>query len=338
MFTGAVTGPLFDAGYFRALITVGTFMVPLGLFMTSISSKFWHFILAQGFCVGFGAGTLFVPAIAILPQYFIEKRGLAIGIVSAGSSVGAVLYPIIFERLQENIGFRWSARSLGFIAFGTCCISQSIMRVRFTPSDRRRLVQFSAFKEPKYLVFCFALFMGYLSFYNFFFYVQSYATDTGIVGHELGLYLLSMLNAGSAFGRVIPNLIADHIGPLNVIAPVSTITTLMAFAWIGTHNAPGIIVLGILYGCASGGFMALPPLVLSALAEDDRHVGTRLGMSFAVASIGALIGTPIGGAIINDTKTYLGVQLFTACCLTTASVAFIALRFAQTGPRILTRV
>jgi MFS family permease len=105
MFTGALTGPLFDAGYFRALITVGTFMVPLGLFMTSISSKFWHFILAQGFCVGLGAGTLFVPAIAILPQYFIEKRGLAIGIVSAGSSVGAVLYPIIFERLQENIGF-----------------------------------------------------------------------------------------------------------------------------------------------------------------------------------------------------------------------------------------
>ncbi|KAI9040056.1 MCT family MFS transporter [Aspergillus affinis] len=337
MLFGVVTGPLFDAGYFHALVGFGTFMLPFGLMMTSISTQYWHFILAQGVCIGLASGCLFVPSVAILPQYFKNKRGFANGLAASGSSIGGVIYPIMFNQLQSRVGFPWATRAVGFMAFGLCCFSFCLMRMRFQPKEKRKLVQLSAFKEPAFVMFAIAMFLGFLGFYNFLFYVQSYAIDTGIVDSTLGFYLLSMLNAGSTFGRILPNFIADHTGPLNMLTPAATATAILAFAWIGVHNVPGIIVLAILYGLCSGGFVSLPPVVMASLTKDIRDLGTRLGMIFATTSIGLLIGTPIGGAILNDTHKYLGVQLFTACCLITSASIFASLRFSRTGPNFFVR-
>ncbi|KAJ6000453.1 hypothetical protein N7481_000862 [Penicillium waksmanii] len=327
MMIGVVTGPLFDAGYFRGLIGFAAFMLPFGLMMTSISTAYWHLILAQGVCVGLAAGCLFVPSVAILPQYFQRKRGLANGLAASGSSIGGVIYPIMFHKLQQEVGFAWATRAIGFICFGTIILSLSIMRVRFKPKDKRKLYQFSAFKELGFCLFTVAMFLGFLGFYNFLFYVQSYAIETGIVDSNLGFYLISMLNAASTFGRIGPNFLADHVGPLNMLTPAVTITSILAFVWIGVHTVPGIIIL-------AGGFVSLPPVVMASMTPDVRDLGTRLGMMFAIVSFGLLIGTPIGGAILSDTNKYLGVQLFTACCLVASAVLMAALRFVRSGPHL----
>ncbi|KAJ5688646.1 MFS-type transporter dbaD [Penicillium macrosclerotiorum] len=338
MLIGVITGPLFDAGYFRGLIGFANFMLPFGLMMTSLSTKYWHLILAQGICVGLAAGCLFVPSVAILPQYFRRKRGFANGLAASGSSIGGVVYPIMFNQLQEKIGFPWATRAIGFLCFGTTFISFSIMRVRFAPKEKRKLYQFSAFKDPAYCLFAAAMFLGFLGFYNFLFYVQSYAIDTGIVDSNLGFYLLSMLNAASTFGRIGPNFIADHTGPLNMLTPAVTITSILAFVWIRVHTVAGMIVLTILYGFFSGGFVSLPPVVMASMTPDVRDLGTRLGMVFAITSIGLLIGTPIGGAILADTNNYLGVQLFTACCLIASAALMASLRFVRSGPHLVAKV
>ena len=69
-FVGVITGPLYDIGYFRALIATGTFLVVFGTMMTSLGAQYWHFLLAQGFCVGLGAGCVFMPSVGVIPQYF----------------------------------------------------------------------------------------------------------------------------------------------------------------------------------------------------------------------------------------------------------------------------
>lgn len=334
MMIGVITGPLFDAGYFRSLIIFAAFLLPFGLMMTSLATKYWQLILSQGICVGLAAGCLFVPSVAILPQYFRRKRGLANGLAASGSSIGGVIYPIMFDQLQKKVGVAWATRALGFVCFGTICISISIMRSRFQPKEKRKLYQFSALKEPAFTVFAIAMFMGFLGFYNFLFYVQSYAIETGIVDANLGFYLLSMLNAASALGRITPNFLADHVGPLNMLTPAVTITATLAFVWIGVHTVPGIIILAVFYGFFSGGFVSLPPVVMASMTPDVRDLGTRLGMVFAITSIGLLIGTPIGGAILADTNEFLGVQLFTACCLTTSAVLMACVRFLRSGLKL----
>jgi predicted MFS family arabinose efflux permease len=335
MFGGVVTGPLFDAGYFYFLVPFGSFMVVFGYMMTSLASEYYQILLAQGFCVGIGAGCLFVPAVALMPQYFQKKRALANGVAATGSSIGGVIYPIMFYKLEQNVGFAWATRALAFVCLGTCAVSITVMRVRFKPKERRALLQLSAFKETQYSLYCAAMFLGMLGFYNFLIFVQPWAIGKGIVNGNLGFYLLPMLNAASTFGRITPNFLADRLGPLNMLTPATSITALLAFCWIAVNSTAGTIVLSLLYGFSSGGFVSLPPVVMAAITKDLRSYGTRLGMFFAIVSVGLLIGTPIGGAILGDTNSYLGVQLFSGACLIVCSIIVLWIRVMRSGPRLM---
>jgi len=88
MLVSSGTGPLYDAGYFRHLVSVGSFLVVCGMVMTSISKTYWEVMLAQVICIGIGCGCLFVPSVAIVPTYFSTKTALATGIAASGSSLG----------------------------------------------------------------------------------------------------------------------------------------------------------------------------------------------------------------------------------------------------------
>lgn len=85
---GVFAGPLYDHGYLRTLILVGSVLVVFGMLMTGLCSQYWQLILAQGVVVGLGSGCLFLPSIAVLPQYFEQRRALATGIGSSGSAIG----------------------------------------------------------------------------------------------------------------------------------------------------------------------------------------------------------------------------------------------------------
>ena len=82
------TGPLYDLGYLHALVNTGTVFTVLGMMLTSLCRKYWEVLLAQGVLVGIGNGLLFLPSLAIVPQYFSKRKSLATGIAASGSSIG----------------------------------------------------------------------------------------------------------------------------------------------------------------------------------------------------------------------------------------------------------
>lgn len=206
---GVITGPLYDAGYFRALVLTGTTLVVFGFTMTSLCTQYWQVVLAQAICIGLGQGCLFIPSVAIIPQYFTTKKAFATGLASSGSSLGGVIYPIVFSQLQPRIGFGWTTRVLGFISLATCLVSVSIMRVRQMPKQRRSLVEFAAFKEAPYSIFCLAMFFGYAGAFGPIYYISSYAIDTHLMTARLAFYLLPILNAASVPGRIITGFLAN---------------------------------------------------------------------------------------------------------------------------------
>jgi MFS family permease len=83
-----VVGPVFDVGYLKTLLVLGTFLTVLGIMCTSVCKEYWQFVLAQGVCTGLGTTCFFVPSISIIPGYFIKRRALATGLAATGSSIG----------------------------------------------------------------------------------------------------------------------------------------------------------------------------------------------------------------------------------------------------------
>lgn len=75
-----VAGPLYDAGYLRLLLLVGTFLLVLGMMNTSICRAYWHFILAQGAAIGIGDGLLSFRAWLLYRSTSVAKSRLLQGL------------------------------------------------------------------------------------------------------------------------------------------------------------------------------------------------------------------------------------------------------------------
>ena len=98
--------------------------------MASLSHELYQFMLSHGFCVGIGSGLVYVPTVAICVDYFSRYRGLALGVAAIGSSLGSIIYPIMFNRLRPRIGFPWTMRVIAFMAFGLLLIALALVRPR----------------------------------------------------------------------------------------------------------------------------------------------------------------------------------------------------------------
>jgi len=86
-----IVGPLYDTGHLRILLCLGTFLIVLGITLTSVQSTYAGILLTQGLCTGIGMTCTFIPLVSVLPPYFSSRRSLAMGLAATGSSIGRSL-------------------------------------------------------------------------------------------------------------------------------------------------------------------------------------------------------------------------------------------------------
>lgn len=179
------------------------------------------------------------------------------------------------------------------------------------------------------------------SVYIPFFFIETYAIGLG-VDTELSFYLLSVMNAASLLGRLVPNWLADQYGGMSIMIPCCLGTAIVLFLFRFVHNPSGLIIIAIVYGFVSGGMVALPPAKIANITDDPSEYGTRMGMGCTVASIGTLIGYHIGGAtqrprpdfehsIAAVQGQFQGTWTFAGSFMLAAVIAMLTLRYLKFG-------
>ncbi|KAJ6256444.1 hypothetical protein Dda_8945 [Drechslerella dactyloides] len=327
MFIGVLTGPLYDKGYFRALLYTGSVTVTFGIMMTSLCTKYWQILLAQGICVGLGTGCLFIPSVAVIAGYFTMKRSFATGLASTGGSIGGIVYSVTFRSLVDKIGFGWSTRLIGFLTMALLMVSISILKPLQFPVGRRSLLLPSAFKELPYTFTALALMLTFMGVYVPYFHIQTYAAEYIGLGKDVSYQLLTIMNVAAIFGRTIPVIGADKMGPINLMIPAVLGTTVMAFAWLGMKSVAATVLFAVLYGFLSGTVVSLPPTTIVSMGGKPSDVGTRMGMAFTFAATGLLTGNPMAAALIDIPKgKFRGAQIFCGCFVAAGCILFVVAR------------
>ena len=211
---GVVFGPIFDTKGSMVLFVPGTIIYVFSLMMTSLCTKYYQFILAQGILFGIGDAMLFYPTISSLPHWFHRRRGLAAGIVVAGSSLGGIAWPLILERLFKQVGFAWALRITGFICLALlipCCF-MVVPRTRPGPKQTIPKAEINAiFKDAGFMLLVVGMFFVMWGMFIPFYYLPVYGTTHGMSWY-MGNVLISILNAGSLVGRIVSGLAADKFG------------------------------------------------------------------------------------------------------------------------------
>lgn len=128
---------------------------------------------------------------------------------------------------------------------------------------------------------------------------------------------------------------ADKFGRFNVMISITFISAIACLAiWSPVKNAAGVLVFMIIFGFSSGAFISLCPPVIAQISKIS-EIGTRVGTAYAVMSFGALIGSPVGGAIVAvQGGRYLGLELFCGFSLLVSACIFVGARFTLVGYKI----
>lgn len=319
---GTFSGRLLDAGVFLPTFIVGAILQVLGMFLMSVSTKYWHLILTQGVLTGIGGGIFFTPSLALVTTYFQKRRGLAVGLVTTGNSAGGIVYPVVVRQLIPTLGFAWTARVLALINLGALVVVAIFMRPRLPPRKSGPLVDMSAFREPVYVCFVSGLVLLMFANYYTFYYIASFGTQVLGMSYATASVLVIIINGAGMPFRVIPPMFADRIGPLNVLLPVTFLWTVVAFCWLAVHHTTDYYVFTAFYGIASGSFQCLIPTTVASITKRLDKVGTRLGMAFSIVSFASLTGPPIGGAIQRaNENSFTGAQAW-AAFMTILSLGF----------------
>ncbi|KAG7409115.1 Aspyridones efflux protein apdF [Fusarium oxysporum f. sp. rapae] len=312
-FIGTFSGRLTDAGYFRITFFTGSLIHVVSILAASFRSELWIMFLTLGLGVGLGNGLMSCPMLAVMSQYFTKRRGMAVGITMCGSCTGGLIYSSIIRELIPSLGFPWTMRVIALIQFVTLAFANIYLRPRTRAKSISGWVDWTAFQDVRFSHYAITTFMSLLGLYISIFFIVDFSRTSILppLSYRNSLNLLMIFNRVNAIGRFGSGLAADKFGVLGVFVPILVATSLALFTWISVRTVPSMYLWTVFCGILCGGIQSLFPAGLGYLTAGTEQPGTRMGVIFGLGSIASLIGSPIGGALVEAMDgNYLGAQSF----------------------------
>jgi MFS family permease len=103
-------------------------------------------------------------------------------------------------------------------------------------------------------------------------------------------------------------LLADRVGRLNMLWPMGLLGGFLClFLWLLSDTIGGVVLFVCVYGFAASNINALPASAIGQITPDG-SLGARIGAFYSVIAVASLVGTPIGGALIQDKNTKDGYR------------------------------
>ncbi|KAK4235916.1 MFS monocarboxylate transporter [Achaetomium macrosporum] len=336
-------GGLFDRLGPTWLLAIGTALHVGGLLGAANATTYAQLFATQSVVSAMGTGAIFVAGTTAVGTWFRARRGLALGLVSAGSAIGAVLGTALIPVLFDSIGFPWTMRAVALTYFVLMVVALATTSRRPQPSASTpppfrlsSLLPASLLRSRPVLVLavaCFFYFLGVFIPYN---YLVVEALDGGD-GDQSANNLLVILSATSTVGRIVPGVLGDRYGRFNTTIGFTLFSVVLVLCiWIAAPWRAGRIVFAALYGFGSGTFVSMVPTLVAQVCPDMGQLGLYLGAVYLVIAPSVLIAQPVGGALASAGQnqardSYVWLKVFCAVSMALGVIGFVAARAAYQG-------
>ena len=116
---GPYLGKAVDETSIRGVMIIGIVLMTFGFLMASRTTAMWQLQVILGTILGLGAAfSGVIPSQTLVANWFIRRRGIALGIATMGVSLAGILMPLISTKLIDAIGWRAT-----FIVYAIMAIS-----------------------------------------------------------------------------------------------------------------------------------------------------------------------------------------------------------------------
>lgn len=133
--TAPFAAALMDRFGVRRVVALALTLVALGAGSSVFMTASWQLLVCWGVLIGLGTGSMaLVFAATIANRWFEERRGLVMGVLTAGSAAGQLVFLPIVASLADHAG--WRPASLVVAAAALVVVPVVWVVVRDFPEDR----------------------------------------------------------------------------------------------------------------------------------------------------------------------------------------------------------
>lgn len=330
----------------RIITTVALLLVSAGAALSIFATAPWMLVATWGLLIGLGTGSMaLVFAATVADQWFIKRRGLVVGVLTAGGATGQLVFLPLVAQLVESDGWRTATLVVAAAALAVVPLVLIFIRNRpedlnvtpfgapegWTPAPRStgnaaRKALATLARAAKHRTF-WALVAGF---------AICGATTNGLVGthfipsaHDHGMQetvaagLLAVVGIFDIVGTIASGWLTDRVNPRILLAVYYAgrgVGLLVLPFLLSATVQPPIIVFVVIYGL--DWVATVPPTVALCreLFGDDGPI--VFGWVFASHQVGAAVAATLAGVIRDSTGEYT-VAWFGAAglCLVAAVVS-----------------
>lgn len=118
----------------RRVVAAALALVAAGSGLTVGMGHSWQLILCWGVLVGLGTGSMALAFVAVVAnRWFVARRGLVVGVLTAGGAAGQLVFLPLLARLTASHGWRVAALTVAAVALAV--IPLVWWRLRDRPAD-----------------------------------------------------------------------------------------------------------------------------------------------------------------------------------------------------------
>jgi predicted MFS family arabinose efflux permease len=341
--TAGVTVPLFgwvlDRIEARIIMSGGVVLAGAALLLASRANSFVTLTAAYiGLGAAIAASTL-LPAGLIVANWFKQRRGTALGIVTAGTSIGGMVMTMVAAHTINAGGWRAGYIALALPAFLIAAPLVAIV-VRTRPPDEpgetgsanplaAGLDLGPALRSRSFWMIAAAQFCFSLAGAGGTVHTVPYLIRAGFrLDHAARIFSITFGLA--SLGKFLMGYGADHLSGRTALALTLGMAALGQILLLGARNN---ILLGgyvLLYGTMSGAPLALIPMVI-AESFGLKRFGSVSGLTGICITLGGAAGPIVGGLIVDRGIGYWAVFVLFAAVLAAGAVAALGCAPLDTG-------
>ena len=316
---GIAMGGLNDKFGPRMVMSVCGLLLGIGYLLMSQLEALWQLYLSFGLILGIGMGGSFVPLMTTVVRWFVLRRGMMTGIVTAGIGIGALIGPPIANGLISSYGWRMSYTILGIIVLVVIVLSAQLLR-----RDPSQLGQFAygenqsgredsnpgngglslgeaIHTRPFWVLFAMIFCFGF-GVFSIMVHIAAHATELGI-SPASAANILATIGGVSIIGKVLFGRAADIIGSRKVFLIGFSLMAAALLWLVPAKMAWMLYAFAVFFGFAYGGCVAAESPLVAALFGLESH-GLILGVIAFGFTVGGAFGPWLTGYIFDVTSSY----------------------------------
>lgn len=289
-------------------------------------------MLTQGLLYGLGFITFYYPILSYLNEFWINRKGLAYGIVCSASGLAGTVFPFAIDASLRKYGYPTTLRAIAVGLFLLTGPLIPFLRGRLPESQTSApgRTDWSFLRTPLFWLYSSSNLLMGLGFFFPSLYIPSYATSNGMTSTQ-GAILLTLMSVAQVLGQLTFGYLSDKSRvPLSLLAGSSMLISAIAVytTWGLARTFPVLAVFSLIYGFFGAGYTALWGRMGMAVSEEPTAAFAAFGLLNVGKGIGNLAAGPLSGVLLGKgvdgnmygAGKYGTVVLFSGTCLALSAV------------------